>query len=95
MAVIDKRMGASRCMLRPHGGSVRLLEGVWLVCCATVVVVGEACLYAGFIVGRDGRVNSVTADPESDQECAETALLGLCVPTFVELAGGEATACGI
>ena len=56
---------------------------------------GESCIRVVFTVDPDGRLSSTTADEEYQQECAERALLGLCLPTFIEAGEGEASGCGV
>jgi len=56
---------------------------------------GEACASVRFTVGADGTVDSTEPDESTTQECADLALLGLCLPTFIDAGEGEARGCGV
>ena len=56
---------------------------------------GESCVRATFTVGADGRVDGVTATDPSDTACVEAALVGLCLPTYLDDGGGPAEGCGL
>lgn len=57
---------------------------------------GEGCGRVTFEVGADGRVSRIEdAEGDVDRECAEEALLSLCVPALAGEPSTEVNVCGV